>query len=670
MRSESSAMTISARIGSWTAAILPPLEIPQRRPQVEALFNAYEQRVVRRTNQFFQWLLPLQWAFAVFIAAMWSPLDWSGTRSSVHPHLLAAVLLGGLLTAPPLFLMAQRPYDLLTRHVVAIAQMGFSSLLIDVTGGRIETHFHVFGSLAFLALYRDWRVLPTATLVVALDHLVGGLWFPEAVYGVPMATVWRTAEHSGWVVFEDLVLIWASLVSRREMWEICLRQDENEQLLGNLEQRVRDRTRDLTTEVQEHQRTAQELRLSEERYRQLIANVPIGIIETTRAGEMRLANPRLLSILGLDAKLEIGQVDMADGRIFPLAERERFWKTLESEREVRGFEVALNRADGTKVEVVLNARLKPPPLDGGPAICEGTVEDVTERKRAAVELEKMHQRLVVASREAGMAEVATGVLHNVGNVLTSVNLIVHDVQDRLKSTRLHHLHLVVKQLQAEQSRLAAYFTDDPAGRAMPEFLVKLDRHLAAENATLAADVETLRNHCEHIRDIIVSQQHSARLFGVTENLAPAQLIDDALLLNADSLRRHDIALEKALTDVPRIKADRHKVLQILVNLIKNAKDSVIGSRVKERRIVVSVAAVNDHAVALSVGDNGSGIEPENRCRIFQHGFTTKDEGHGFGLHSCALAAREMRGDLTMASDGPGRGATFTLSLPVAETAPR
>ena len=114
--------------------------------------------------------------------------------------------------------MQRKPYDLLTRHGVAtFAQMGFSALLIDVTGGRIETHFHVFGSLAFLALYRDWRVLPTATVVVALDHLLRGIWFPESVYGVPFATVWRTAEHSGWVTFEDVVLIWASSASRREI---------------------------------------------------------------------------------------------------------------------------------------------------------------------------------------------------------------------------------------------------------------------------------------------------------------------------------------------------------------------------------------------------------------------------------------------------------------------
>ena len=195
-------------------------------------------------------------------------------------------------------------------------------------------------------------------------------------------------------------------------------------------------------------------------------------------------------------------------------------------------------------------------------------------------------------------------LHNVGNVLTSVNLIVHDVQDRLRSTRLNHLHRLVLVLQNEDHRLAEFLTEDPVGSALPGFLAKLDQHLATENKTLTSGVESLRNHCEHIRDIIVAQQSSARLLGVTENLAASQLFDDALQLNEDSLHRHGIILEKIFAEAPRVKADRHKVLQILVNLIKNAKDSVMeAQQANERRIVVSVAVLNEQAVALTVGDN-------------------------------------------------------------------
>ena len=127
----------------------------------------------------------------------------------------------------------------------------------------------------------------------------------------------------------------------------------------------------------------------------MISNVPIGIIETTRAGEIRLANPHLLSLLGLAGGPDLRRIDMSKGAIFPTAEREKFWTRLEADREIRGFDTAFNRADGTPVHVVLNARLRPP-APGSPAVCEGTVEDVTGRRLAAQELEKLHQQLVVA----------------------------------------------------------------------------------------------------------------------------------------------------------------------------------------------------------------------------------------------------------------------------------
>jgi len=257
------------------------------------------------------------------------------------------------------------------------------------------------------------------------------------------------------------------------------------------------------------------------------------------------------------------------------------------------------------------------------------------------------------------------VLHNVGNVLTSVNLIVHDVQDRLKSTRLKHLKRVVEVLQREQPQLAEFLSTDSAGRQLPDFLAKLDQHLTTENQQLLTDVEGLVRHFEHIREIIVTQQGSAQLFGVTETLAPAQLFEDALRLNAESLERHGISLERVFQSVTPIIADRHRVLHILVNLLKNAKDALQVVKPGERIVRVKVAAVDEKTVALSVEDNGPGIPAANLTRIFQHGFTTKPSGHGFGLHSSVLAAREMGGDLSASSPGPGLGSTFVLTLPAA-----
>jgi PAS domain S-box-containing protein len=560
--------------------------------------------------------------------------------------------------------MRWMPHLAVTRHMVAFSQVTFSALLIHLTGGRIETHFHIFGSLAFLSLYRDWRVLPTATLFIAADHLFRGLEFPESMYGVPYSTTWRSLEHTLWVLFEVVVLVWACLVSRREMWDISLRQDQNDELLDRLEDRVKERTRALESEMAQRERTAKDLRLSEERLRELVDNAPIGIFKTTEVGDVLLANPHLRRLIGLALDQDLSRLSLADGRIFPAADRTRFWDRLKAEREVHGFAATLHRADGTAIEVLINARLNPT-APGEVRVCEGTIEDVTERNRAARELEAAHGQLVVASRQAGMAEVATGVLHNVGNVLTSVNLTIHDVLERLRASRLSHLHRVAATLQREAERLPDFLRNDPAGRQLPGFIVKLDEHLADENTRLRADMETLADHFEHIRDIVVTQQSSAKLLGVTEALSGPRLFEDALRLAAESLDRHAIDLRREFGPAPEAQADRHRVLQILVNLLKNAKDAVLAHPGGPRRIAVGVGVAGDGRVALKVSDTGHGIAPENLPKIFRHGFTTKENGHGFGLHSCVLAAREMGGDLLVASEGPGRGAVFTVLLPAA-----
>ncbi len=185
------------------------------------LFAAQMAAIYGRADRLFLALMVAQWLAGV-LAALWiSPRSWAGTTSSVHVHVWAAVVLGGAISGLPALLIYRRPGTALTRHVIAVAQMLWSALLIHLTGGRIETHFHVFGSLALLAWYRDASILITAAVVVAADHFFRGLFWPQSVYGVLAATPWRSLEHAAWVLFEDAFL-WVSIrQSLRETRELA-----------------------------------------------------------------------------------------------------------------------------------------------------------------------------------------------------------------------------------------------------------------------------------------------------------------------------------------------------------------------------------------------------------------------------------------------------------------
>src|SRR4051812_49247344 len=194
------------------------------------LFAEQRRRVFVRVDRMFMGLMAGQWIFGILVAFFFSPYAWEGKERTVHPHVWIAVLLGGALSLFPMLLAWKRPGWIVTRHVIAISQMLWSALLIHLSGGRIETHFHVFGSLAFLAFYLDWPVLVTATIIVATDHFLRGVFWPESVYGTVNAEWWRFLEHAFWVAFEDVFLIWSCALATREMRENATRQIEVEDL--------------------------------------------------------------------------------------------------------------------------------------------------------------------------------------------------------------------------------------------------------------------------------------------------------------------------------------------------------------------------------------------------------------------------------------------------------
>jgi two-component system sensor histidine kinase/response regulator len=209
-----------------SAMTLDPAAPDSTAAQAGRLYDAHRLSIYRRTDRVFAVLMALQWAFGIVAAVFISPRTWAGTTSHTHPHVWAAVFLGGAISALPIFLALVTPGHAVTRYVISVTQMLWSALLIHLTGGRIETHFHVFGSLAFLAFYRDWPVLIPATIVVAADHLLRGIYFPQSVYGVLTPSSWRWLEHAGWVAFEDVFLIASCLRGQKEMRQIAQRAAE------------------------------------------------------------------------------------------------------------------------------------------------------------------------------------------------------------------------------------------------------------------------------------------------------------------------------------------------------------------------------------------------------------------------------------------------------------
>jgi C4-dicarboxylate-specific signal transduction histidine kinase len=291
-------------------------------------------------------------------------------------------------------------------------------------------------------------------------------------------------------------------------------------------------------------------------------------------------------------------------------------------------------------------------------------EQVAAKEKAHAELAEAQQDLIVASRQAGMAEVATGVLHNVGNVLNSVNVSTTLIRENLRRSEVSSLIKLRGLIQQHETDLGEFLTSDPKGRLVPVYIKQVTERLEREHVTLQAEHDQLSRNVEHIKEIVAMQQNYARVSGFLEQVSIAKLLDDALQMNTAGLTRHGIQIIRHYSDAPQLMADKHKVLQILVNLIHNAKYALDESEEPNKRLAVQIEMKGDDRVKVIVADNGIGIAPENLTRIFGHGFTTRKGGHGFGLHSGANAAKEMGGQLTAHSEGLGKGATFTLELPL------
>ena len=439
------------------------------------------------------------------------------------------------------------------------------------------------------------------------------------------------------------------------------RLKDRQRVLATMNAELDDRVQRRTAELS---RSNAELQQRELLFRLIFEHAPVGI-SWNRAdlGPTYHFNAAFRRILDLPAQTFADNTLLAE-----LLHPDNVALQLEADRRIRSgeadnyqLEQRYVRKDGKLVWAMLAVAVV---RDQAGQVTQviGILEDITARKDAEAELAQTHRRLVDSSRMAGMAEIATGVLHNVGNVLNSVNVSATLVIDHVRESKSVNVAKLATLFEENKARLGEFITEDPRGQRIPTYLTALAESLAAERLVTTTELEHLRKNIDHIKEIVAMQQNYTKVSGVAESLPVIDIVEDVLRMNAGSLTRHEVVLTRDYLAQPVITTDKHKVMQILTNLVRNAKYACDESGRTDKRITVRVTA-DEQAVEIAVVDNGVGVPAENLVRIFNHGFTTRAHGHGFGLHSGVLTAKELGGSLVVHSGGPGTGATFTLKLP-------
>ena len=344
------------------------------------------------------------------------------------------------------------------------------------------------------------------------------------------------------------------------------------------------------------------------------------------------------------------------------SEKERQWTRAEKDSLLAGVDMLGSTISRQRIqEALLEAKST---LEKRVQERTRELQDQVAAKEAALtELSAVQSSLLAMSRASGMAEVATGVLHNVGNVLNSVNVSCVLLTDQLNHSCMGNVSKIADLITEQEEDLVRFFRDDPRGAQIPGYLRTLASALHEENELMQKEAYELMTRVDHIKEIVSMQQSYSRVSGVRETILPHRLMEDTLQFVAGALGRHNITVKRQYASLPPITVDKHKVLQIFLNLINNAKHACMVNGEKDRRITLRICNPEKDRIHMEVEDNGIGILPEHLTRIFEHGFTTRTSGHGFGLHIGALSAKELGGRLCVHSDGLGHGAVFTLELP-------
>ena len=603
------------------------------------LFSEYQDRIHKRTDRLFAGLMGLQWIGGIAFALWVSPLAWSGTTSRTHLHVWAAVVLGGVISLFPALLGLIRPGLPSTRYTIAAAQMLMGALLIHLTGGRIETHFHVFGSLAFLAFYRDWRVLVPATIVVALDHMLRGIYWPQSVYGVLVASQWRWIEHAAWVLFEDVFLVVACLRSTVEMRDTA------------------DRTAALEQEVRTRHQAETAARNSQARNDAILDVALDCVILMDASGRIVQFNPAAERTFGYAASEAVGQL-LAE-LIIPPDHREehrqgleRYLQTGEAVVMNRRLELTAVRKNGEvfPVEVAIA-----PISSEATAMFAGYMRDITERRRSeaalahyTADLEKAHEsQQQVSERLAGLVDELRLTQRRAEDATRAKSDFLASMSHELR-TPLNAIILYSELLQEQ--------AEDEGG-------------LQTESIT---DLQKIQSSGRHLLELIngildLSKIEAGKMTLTVESFDVQSMIDELVDTVGPLVRQNGNELTVHCgRDVGTMSADLMKTRQILLNLLSNA-----GKFTRDGSVTLSAARIVDagHAyIEFTVTDTGIGMSFEQTQKIFD-AFTQADVtttrkygGTGLGLALVSRFCELMRGSVIVDSK-PNEGSTFTVRLP-------
>lgn len=613
----------------------PPIRLNEH---AQSLLDQQAHQIHVKCDRVFAVLLILEWLAGIGCAVLITPRTWIGETSTVHLHVWAAIILGGVIVSLPLYLVWTHAGSAPTRQTIAIAQMLYSAMLIHLTGGRIETHFHIFGSLAFLAFYRDWRVLLTGTMVVVADHFLRGMFWSESVFGVAYSSHWRWAEHAGWVVFEDAFLFMACFQGRKEMTELAQRQAEI------TDSGIRRNTK---------------LKMAIHERDDLLAALDSGVIMVTTDAQRTInsVNDRFCEISGYSREELIGQSPrIVDSEYHP----QSFWADMHRSVDFgavwRG-EVRNRAKDGriywvdTTIKGILGQ-------DGKLLKVVAIQHDITDRKTA---VEQLHQ----AQRLESIGQLAAGIAHE-------INTPTQYVGDNVRFLQANYGNL----LQIIE-RLATQL--DPTSPPLP-WLERKEKAAAALNELDFAFVRT-----EIPKAINESLEGLGRVTAIvramkdfshpgSELKEPADL-NRAIASTVEVCRARwkyvaELQTEFA-TDLPSVPCYVAEFNQVILNLVVNAADAISekfgldGSQ--KGRIVVSTRLLDD-SVEIRVRDNGPGIPEKVKQKLFEPFFTTKALGKGTGQGltlSRGVIVNKHGGDLRFepAEDG---GAVFVICLPLVD----